>query len=64
MKKVYKKVGIIGSSFDLSIKKKKSMGAWVSQSGKHLTLDFSSGHDLGVLESSPASGSMLSRESA
>ena len=35
----------------------KSRGTWVAQSVKHLTLDFSSGHDLGVLGSNPASSS-------
>ena len=34
-------------------------GAWVAQSVKHLTLDFNSGHDLGVVGSSPMLGSML-----
>ena len=28
------------------IKRKAEWGAWVTQSVKHLTLDFSSGHDL------------------
>lgn len=37
---------------------------WMAQSVKHLTLDFSSGHNLTVMQSSPASGSMLSEESA
>ena len=36
---------------------------WVAQSGKHLTLDCSSGHDLRVLSLSPTLGSTLSRES-
>ena len=35
----------------------------MAQSVKHLTLDFSSGDDLGVVRLSPAAGSMLSRES-
>ena len=30
------------------------MGAWVVQSGKYLTLDFGSGHDLKVVRSSSA----------
>ena len=34
----------------------------VAQSVKHLTLDFNSGHDLRVLKSSPALGSMLGME--
>ena len=42
---------------------KHSGGAWVAQSDKRPTLDFSSGHDLTVGErfvrSSPASGSSL-----
>ena len=36
------------------------MSTWVAQSLEHLTLDFASGHDLMVMELSPASGSMLS----
>ena len=36
----------------------------MAQSVKHLTLGFSLVHDLGVLGSSPASGSLLNRESA
>ena len=39
-------------------------GAWVAQSVKHLTLDFSSGPDLRVVGSSPASDSVLNGESA
>ena len=34
--------------FQLSIKKKENWGAWVPQLVKHLTLAFSSGHDLSV----------------
>lgn len=34
--------------------------AWVAQLVEHLTLDFSSGHDLGVVRSSPRSISELS----
>ena len=34
-------------------------GAWVAQMVGHLTLDFSSGHDLMVLGSSPMWGSVL-----
>ena len=37
---------------------------WLRRSVKHPTLDFGSGHDLRVLESSPTSVSMLSGESA
>ena len=33
-------------------------GAWVVQSFKHLTLDFSSGHDLKAVGSSPMLGSV------
>ena len=39
-------------------------GTCVAQSVKHLTLDFSSGHDLRIVRLSPASGSVLIRESA
>ena len=39
-------------------------GTWVVQSVKHLTLGFSSGDELRVMRSSPASGSTLSAESA
>ena len=38
--------------------------AWVVQLVKCLTLDFGSGHDLGVKRSSPVSDSMLSVETA
>ena len=39
-------------------------GAWVDESVKRLALDFGSDHDLGVMELSPVSGSMLSGETA
>ena len=39
-------------------------GAWVAQSVGHLALGFGSGHDLLVVGSSPASGSLYSVESA
>ena len=39
-------------------------GAWVDQLVKYLTLDFSSGHDLGFLRSSLILGSELSGEPA
>jgi len=39
-------------------------GCWVAQLVECPSLDFSSGHDLRVMGSSPKSGSMLSRESA
>ena len=44
-------------------KKRKKREAWVTQSVKHLTLDFSSGHDLRFVGSSPASGSVLTVQS-
>ena len=36
-----------------------SWGAWMAQSVRHLTVDFTSGHDLMVLRSSPTLGSRL-----
>ena len=39
-------------------------GAWVGWSVKPLALDFSLGHDLKVVRSSPTLGSVLSTESA
>ena len=42
--------------------KKKGGGPWVAQSGKHLSLEFGSGHDLRVMRLSPALGSMLGVE--
>jgi len=39
-------------------------GAWVAQLFGHPTLDFSSGHDLGVVGSSPVSDAAFSGESA
>ena len=39
-------------------------GTWVDQSVKHPTLDFSLGHDLRVMRSSPTSGSTLGMEPA
>ena len=39
-------------------------GAYVAQSVRHLTLDFGSDHDLGVVGLSPTSGTVLSVESA
>ena len=47
-----------------SLFKVKNWGAWVVQSIKHLTLGFSSGHDLRVVRSSLASGSRISKKSA
>ena len=40
-----------------------TQGTWVTQLVKHLTLGFSSGHDLWVLGWSPKSGTVLSMES-
>jgi len=40
-----------------SLKMDMTQGAWVTQLMKRPTLDFSSGHDLRVVRSSPASGS-------
>ena len=39
-------------------------GAWVAQSVKQQVLGFDSGHDLGVVGSSPTLGSALREESA
>ena len=39
-----------------------SWGAWVAQLVKHLSLDLSSGLDLGVVSSSSALGSVLGAE--
>ena len=38
-------------------------GTWGAQLVKHPTLDFSSGHDLAVMGSSPAPGSVLTARS-
>ena len=46
------------------IRRGKFRGAWVARSIEHQTLDFSSGHDPRVMESSPVSGSLLSMEPA
>ena len=43
---------------------KRQWRAWVAQPGKHLTLDFGSGHDLRVVRSSPMLGSTLNMEPA
>ena len=43
--------------------KKEPGGIWVVQSVEHLTLDFSSHHDLRVVRLSPILGSALSGES-
>ena len=42
--------------------KKRGEGAWVAQSVKHPSLDFSSSHDLTVMGSSPVLGSRLGTE--
>ena len=47
-------------SFDTFLKNADAWGAWVAQLVKCPTLDFSSGHDLTVVRSSPTLGSMLS----
>ena len=39
-------------------------GTWVAQLVKHLTLDFSLGHDLRVVRSSSKTGSLISQGSA
>lgn len=39
-------------------------GAWVAQSAKGSSLDFSSPYHLRIIRSNPASGSELSEESA
>ena len=39
-------------------------GAWVGQSVEHQTTGFGSGHDPGVMDLSPTSGSVLSVEPA
>ena len=48
----------------LSRKLRVAGGTWVAQLVEHLTLGFGSGHDPRVVESSPASRSMLSLEPA
>ena len=48
----------------LLYKKLQKRGTQVAQSVKHQVLDFSSGHDLRVVRSSPMSGSMPGTESA
>ena len=45
-------------------KRKSTRGTWVAHSLERLTLDFSSGHDLGVVRLSPTAGSALSTESS
>jgi len=44
--------------------KGQARGAWVAHSAKCPTLDFSSGHEIRVVKSSPVLGFVLSRESA
>ena len=48
----------------MSICMKEWRGIWAAQSVEQLTLDFSSGHDLTTMESSPVLGSVLSMEPA
>lgn len=43
---------------------RRGWGPWEAQSFERLTLGFSAGHDLSVVGSSPASGSVLSVASA
>ena len=45
----------------VKIKKRKFSGTWVAQLVEYLTLDFGSGHNLRVMESSSMLGSALSR---
>ena len=54
---------LVGNCWVIGVKKDIMQGAWVAQLVKCPTLDFSSGLDLRVLESSPESGSGLSVES-
>ena len=49
---------------EIKIEMCKCWGTWVAQFIKHLTLDFSSGHDLRFVSSNPTSGSILSGECA
>ena len=46
------------------LKPDRAEGTWMVQSVEHLTHAFGSGHDLWVMGLSPATGSMLSAESA
>ena len=46
------------------IQKIKDKDTWVAELVKHLTLDFSTGHDLIVVGSTPALGSALDMEAA
>ena len=49
----------------LSAPKERQLGgAWVAQSVEHPALDLGSGHDPGIVGSSPTSGSVLSVEPA
>ena len=47
-----------------AIKNRKAGVAWVTQSVKHPTFGFGSGHDLRVMRSSPELGSTLSMKPA
>ena len=49
---------------DVSFKNMCIWDTWVAHSVRHPALDFSSGHDLRVVRSSPVSDSSLSQESA
>ena len=60
-KKIEKK---LKHEFSLAFTCHKAWGAWVAQSVKCPTLDFGSGHDLGIWGSSPTFGSGFSEGSA
>ena len=49
---------------DLIVKIKATRSTWVTQSVRHPTVDFGSGHDLRVMRLSSISGSALGTESA
>ena len=55
---------LIAISAVLEIKADNFRSIWVAQSVEHPTHDFSSGHDLRTVGSSPTSGSALSVEPA
>ena len=58
--KEYKFSSVVAQSYT----KNKLSGTWVAQLVECLTLDFSLGHGLRVMELSPILGSLLSEESA
>ena len=49
----------LSPTLGVEITSKTERGTWVAQSVERPTLDFGSGHDLTVIRSSPASGSVL-----